>query len=255
MDEVFRALDDRHRRQLLDELAVRDGRPLLELCEVIPTMTRQGVTNHLRVLEEARLVTTRRDGRRKLHYLNPTPIRRIHDRWIAKYTEPVVGALAALTDRFEPPRPGGHAMPAPSHVYQTYVRCRPEDAWTALVDGDRTVQYFYGTRIDSTFETDAPVRYHDGDGTVVADGVILAADEPSRLEMTFHPRWDPALEAEGAAHMAWVLDDVDGLTRITVEYHDLPADSRQAADFMRGVPLIVAGLKTLLETGRPIQAA
>jgi DNA-binding transcriptional ArsR family regulator len=96
VEEVFRALADGSRRRLLDELFGRDGQTLSELCGALPAMTRFGVAKHLRVLEEGGLVVTRRSGRTKLHYLNPVPIRLIHDRWISKYAEPWVGALARL---------------------------------------------------------------------------------------------------------------------------------------------------------------
>src|ERR671935_785379 len=85
MELVFKALADAGRRRLLDRLFERDGQTLLELCEALPGMTRFGVMKHLRVLEDAGLVSTRRVGREKLHYLNPVPIRLIHDRWIGKY--------------------------------------------------------------------------------------------------------------------------------------------------------------------------
>lgn len=101
MDEVFRALADAHRRKLLDALREQDGRTLGELCEVLPDMTRFGVMKHLRVLEDAHLVLTERSGRRKLHHLNPVPIRELHDRWISPYREPVVVGLLALRDRAE----------------------------------------------------------------------------------------------------------------------------------------------------------
>ena len=94
-DLVFRALADPTRRFLLDQLFVRDGRTLTELESEL-AMTRFGVMKHLRVLEEAGLVSSRRAGREKLHYLNPVPIRLIHDRWIDKYAERPVSALADL---------------------------------------------------------------------------------------------------------------------------------------------------------------
>src|SRR3989442_15167875 len=100
MDDVFKALADSSRRKLLDRLFKRDGRTLGELCERV-SMTRFGVMKHLRVLEEAGLVVTRRAGREKLHYLNPVPIRLIHDRWIDKYTERYVSALADLKTQLE----------------------------------------------------------------------------------------------------------------------------------------------------------
>jgi DNA-binding transcriptional ArsR family regulator len=99
-DRVFRALADPTRRLLLDQLFERDGRTLTELESELE-MTRFGVMKHLRVLEDAGLVTARRVGRNKHHFLNPVPIRLIHDRWIDKYTEPRVSALAELKTRLE----------------------------------------------------------------------------------------------------------------------------------------------------------
>jgi DNA-binding transcriptional ArsR family regulator len=99
-DLVFRALADPTRRHLLDQLFERDGRTLTELESELE-MTRFGVMKHLRILEEAGLVVTRREGRQKLHYLNPVPIRLIHDRWIDKYTERQVSALANLKSELE----------------------------------------------------------------------------------------------------------------------------------------------------------
>ena len=99
-DRVFRALADPTRRLLLDRLFERDGRTLTELESELE-MTRFGVMKHLRVLEDAGLVATRRRGREKLHFLNAVPIRLIHDRWITKYAEPRVSALAELKKEME----------------------------------------------------------------------------------------------------------------------------------------------------------
>jgi DNA-binding transcriptional ArsR family regulator len=100
MDEVFRALADPTRRQLLDELYKRDGQTLTELESRLP-MSRFGVMKHLKVLEEAHLVTTRKRGREKLHFLNPVPIRLVHDRWVSKYAEPRAATLTGLKRRLE----------------------------------------------------------------------------------------------------------------------------------------------------------
>ncbi len=99
-DRVFKALADPTRRHLLDRLFERDGRTLGELDAELE-MTRFGVMKHLRSLEDAGLVVTRRQGREKLHYLNPVPIRLVHDRWIDKYTEHRVSALAELKTQLE----------------------------------------------------------------------------------------------------------------------------------------------------------
>jgi DNA-binding transcriptional ArsR family regulator len=100
MDEVFKALADPTRRSLLDELFERDGQTLSALERRLP-MTRFGVMKHLRVLEEAGLVTTRRRGREKLHFLNPVPIQLVHDRWVSKYAEPWAATLTGLKTRLE----------------------------------------------------------------------------------------------------------------------------------------------------------
>jgi DNA-binding transcriptional ArsR family regulator len=99
-DRVFKALADPTRRQLLDRLFERDGRTLTDLESGVE-MTRFGVMKHLRVLEDAGLIVTRRSGREKLHFLNPVPIRLIHDRWIDKYTEGPASMLAELKYRLE----------------------------------------------------------------------------------------------------------------------------------------------------------
>jgi DNA-binding transcriptional ArsR family regulator len=99
-DSVFKALADPTRRFLLDLLFERDGRTLTELESKLE-MTRFGVMKHLRILEDASLVATRRSGRKKLHFLNPVPIRFIHDRWIDKYRERQVSALADLKQELE----------------------------------------------------------------------------------------------------------------------------------------------------------
>jgi DNA-binding transcriptional ArsR family regulator len=99
-DRVFKALADPTRRFLLDRLFARDGRTLTELESELE-MTRFGVMKHLRVLEDANLVVTRRSGREKLHFLNPVPIRLVHDRWIDKYAERQVSALAELKTELE----------------------------------------------------------------------------------------------------------------------------------------------------------
>ncbi len=252
VDDVFRALNDRSRRLLLDRLFEQDGQTLGELCVHLPHMTRFGVMNHLRVLEEAGLVTRRKVGRSKHHYLNPVPIRLVHDRWIGKYTAPLAGAVAQLKTQLEQ---GGPPMSEPSHVYQAYIRCHPEEAWNAIVDGDQTRQYYYGTRVESAWGPGQPVRYLSPSGDVVADGEVIAIDPPKRLEMTFHPRWDPELEAEGPVRTVWLVDESQGLTRVTVEYYDLEPGSRTYADFVGGIPFIISGMKTLLETGEGLGGA
>ncbi|MBT8217138.1 MAG: helix-turn-helix domain-containing protein [Acidimicrobiia bacterium] len=251
MDEVFRALNDPSRRLLLDSLFVEDGQSLGRLCTHLPDMTRFGVMSHLRVLEEAGLITTRRSGRSKLHYLNPIPIRLVHDRWISKYTEPTVGAIAGLKAHLEG---GDEPMSEPSHVYQAFIAADVKEVWKAITDGDYTVRYFYGTRVESEWTEGSAVRYLGGDGSVVADGEVIAIDPPHRLEYTFTAHWDPELTAEGPAREVWLVEDVNGASKLTVELYDAPAGSKTYEDFTNGFPYIVSGLKSVLETGKSLPA-
>src|SRR5215470_7761429 len=115
MDEVFRALADPTRRSLLDELFRADGQTLNALEARFP-MTRFGVMKHLKQLEEAGLVVTRRRGREKLHFLNPVPIRLIHDRWVSKYSLPWAAGLSDIKQKLEKPM---------EKVFEIYIRTTP----------------------------------------------------------------------------------------------------------------------------------
>src|SRR6266481_481720 len=125
---VFKALSDQTRRELLDELFRQDGQTLNALASRFD-MTRVAVAKHLRLLEEAGLVVTRRAGREKLHYLNPVPIRLVHDRWVSKYTAPFAAALSQLKTHLE-----GTTMESKVQIYQVFIRTTPEKLWQALTD-------------------------------------------------------------------------------------------------------------------------
>jgi uncharacterized protein YndB with AHSA1/START domain/DNA-binding transcriptional ArsR family regulator len=249
MSPVFRALSDPSRRLLLDRLFERDGQTLGELCMHLPEMTRFGVMKHLEVLATSGLISSRREGREKRHFLNPVPIRLLHDRWISKYAEPVIGAMSAMKRHLEAP------VSTFEHVYSVYIQAPPERVWQAITDGDETVQYYYGTRVASSWQAGAPLTYAYPDGSIAADGKVLEADPPKRLKMSFHARWDPDIEAEGPVEMAWVLGARGDATMLTVTTSGLKEGSRTAADFGGGIVYIVSGLKTLVETGRPMAVA
>ncbi len=246
---AFRALADPSRRLLLDQLFERDGQTLGELSAHLPEMTRFGVMRHLDVLETAGLITTRREGREKRHFLNPVPIRQIHDRWISKYAAPIVGAMSALKGHLEAP-PMAIPPDGTDHVYSIFINAAPDRIWRAITDGDDTVQYYYGTRVVSDWQPGSHIRYDYPDGTVAADGEVIAVDPPKRLEMSFLARWDPELEAEGAVRQVWELEPADAATKLTVTTIGLKHGSRMAEEFGNGMIYIVSGLKTLAEGGR-----
>jgi uncharacterized protein YndB with AHSA1/START domain len=134
------------------------------------------------------------------------------------------------------------------------INVEPKLVWNAIIDGEVTRQYFYGTRVESDWEVGSPIHYYDNDGGVVADGEVLQIDPGRRLEMTFHARWDPDLEAEGPVREAWIVDDFNGVAKLTIELYDAPIGSKTHTDFIGGFPYIVSGMKTLLETGRTLPA-
>jgi uncharacterized protein YndB with AHSA1/START domain/DNA-binding transcriptional ArsR family regulator len=245
---AFRALADPSRRLLLDRLFERDGQTLGELTGHLPDMTRFGVMRHLDVLETAGLISTRKEGREKRHFLNPVPIRLIHDRWISKYAAPVVGAMSAMKDHLE-----GRRVVMQDHVYSIYINAEPDRVWKAITDGDDTVQYYYGTRVVSEWQPGSRIRYDYPDGTPAADGEVLSIDPPRRLEMTFRALWDPELEADGHVRHVWELELADGATKLTVTTSGM--SERQAAQFGGGMVFIVSSLKTFVEGGRTPVAA
>jgi DNA-binding transcriptional ArsR family regulator/uncharacterized protein YndB with AHSA1/START domain len=245
MDEVFRAINDPSRRLLLDALYERDGQTLGELCACLPDMTRYGVMNHLKVLEEAELVTTHKQGRQKFHYLNPVPIKLVHDRWISRFAEPRVGAIAGVKARLET---GEHKMDRPVHVYKSYIRGSSEEVWDAITNPEKTVQYFYGTAVESDWEVGSPMNYRYPDGSLASRGEILSIDPPKRMEFTFLPLWDESLEAEGPAREVWALTEMGEMVELRVEIYEIGEKSLE--DFTEGLPYIVAGLKSVVETGQ-----
>jgi uncharacterized protein YndB with AHSA1/START domain/DNA-binding transcriptional ArsR family regulator len=246
---AFRALADPSRRLLLDSLFERDGQTLGELTAHLPAMTRFGVMRHLGVLEAAGLISTRKVGREKRHYLNPVPIRRIHDRWISKYAAPVVGTMSAIKDHLEAP-PMAVPPDEIEHVYSIFINAEPDRVWRAITDGDETVQYYYGTRVNSDWQVGSRISYDYPDGQVAADGEVISIEAPTRLEMTFLARWDPEAEAAGPVRHIWELEPSDGATKLTVTTRGLKRGSAQAEDFGSGIIYIVSGLKTFVEGGR-----
>jgi uncharacterized protein YndB with AHSA1/START domain len=248
MAPIFRALADPNRRALLDGLFERDGQTLGELCRYLPEMTRFGVMKHLAILEEADLVTTRRAGREKRHFLNPVPIRLVHDRWISKFAEPVVGAMSAIKAHLESP------MDTIDHVYSVYIKASPDRVWRAITDGNETVRYYYGTRVASDWSSGSPLTYAYPDGSTAADGIVLEIEPGRRVVMAFHPRWDPEAEAEGPIRMTWEVEATDdGGSKLTVT-SALKPGSKSAERFSSGIVYIVSGLKTFVETGEPLVA-
>jgi uncharacterized protein YndB with AHSA1/START domain/DNA-binding transcriptional ArsR family regulator len=261
MDAVFKALADPTRRGLLDELFRADGQTLSAL-EVRLPMTRFGVMKHLRVLEDAGLVATRRRGREKLHFLNPVPIRLIHDRWVSKYAEPWAATLTGLKRRLEEdtmeafdvphrvplsPDPAGQGAMA---VFEIYIKTTPERIWEAITDPTLRARYSFGVETHSDWTPGSGYEATVPGGIGIAAGENLEVDPPRRLVQTFNALWSDDVKAAGTSRVTWEIIPVGDSCQLTVIHDQLPEDANP--ELYGGWPMILSGLKTLLETGKTL---
>jgi uncharacterized protein YndB with AHSA1/START domain len=237
MDEVFRAMADRTRRALLDELFRQDGQTLSALAARF-AMTRFGVMKHLKVLQEAGLVVVRRRGREKLHFLNPVPIRLVHDRWVSKYAEPWVASLSDLKTTLETNM---------EKVFEIYIKTTPERLWEAITSAEMRSKYTFGAQVISDWTPGS--RYQQGtpDGRILGEGENLEVDPPRRLVQSMRALWGEDVKAEGTSRITWEIKPVGDSCHLTVTHDQL----REGANdqLYGGWPMILSGLKTLLETG------
>jgi uncharacterized protein YndB with AHSA1/START domain/DNA-binding transcriptional ArsR family regulator len=263
MDEVFRALADPSRRQLLDGLNAHNGQTLGELCSGM-RMARQSVSKHLAVLEAANLVTTVRRGREKLHYLNAAPINEISERWITRYEESRVHTIADLKRALE----GGPAMEKPTFVYTTYIKTTPERLWQALTDPAFTKRY-WGATFASDWNAGSQMTWEQfGLATADADQVVLESEPHRRLAYTWHTFTPELLEllgltdgarerllGEPRSKVTFDIEPLGELVKLTVVHDGFDAGSLVAPMVTLGWPRILANLKTLLETGETLPDA
>ena len=236
MDDVFRALADPTRRSLLDELYRADGQTLVELQGRFE-MTRFGVMKHLRQLEEAGLVVTRRRGREKLHFLNPVPIRLVHDRWVSKYAAPWAAALSGLKTDLEDTM---------EKVFEIYIKTTPERLWEAITDSEMRSKYNFGAHIQSDWTEGSRMEQRAGD-QLLGEGENLVVDPPRRLVQTMRALWGEDVKAEGTSRITWDIEQVADSCRLTVTHDQLREGANE--QLYGGWPMILSGLKTLLETG------
>jgi uncharacterized protein YndB with AHSA1/START domain/DNA-binding transcriptional ArsR family regulator len=237
MDTVFRALADPTRRSLLDALFKKDGQTLRTLEERLP-MTRFGVMKHLKLLEDAGLVVTKRRGREKLHFLNPVPIRLVHDRWVSKYAERWVAALSEIKHKLE-----DKTM---EKVFEIYIKTTPERLWKAITDTEMRRKYNFGAIVTSDWTTGS--RYEGlGGETPIFDGTNLEVDPPRRLVQSFSALWGDDVKSEGTSRVTWEIEPVGDSCLLIVTHGQL----REGANnqLYGGWPMVLSGIKTLLETG------
>jgi uncharacterized protein YndB with AHSA1/START domain len=246
MDDVFKALSDPTRRKLLDGLFRKDGQSLSAL-EKRFAMSRFGVMKHLRVLEEAGLVVTRRRGREKLHFLNAVPIRRIHDRWVSKYAEPWAATLSDLKDSLEEGQM--------EKVFEIYIKTTPERLWEAITNPGMRRKYTFGVGVVSDWTPGSSYVGQTSDlngeaGMPISEGENLEVDPPRRLVQSFRALWSDDVKAEGTSRVTWEIEPIADSCRLTVTHDQLAEAANE--ELYGGWPMVLSGLKTLLETGETL---
>jgi uncharacterized protein YndB with AHSA1/START domain/DNA-binding transcriptional ArsR family regulator len=239
VDEVFKALADPTRRSLLDELFREDGQTLGALQDRFE-MSRFGVMKHLKLLEEAGLVVTRRRGREKLHFLNPVPIRLVHDRWVSKYAEPWTARLSDLKSRLESPM---------EKIFEIYIRTTPERLWEAITDSETRTKFQFGNRITSDWTPGSHFEMtHPGAPGPLGEGENLEIDPPRRLVQSMVALWSDDVKSEGTSRVTWEIEPVGDSCRLTVTHDQLREGANP--ELYGGWPMILSGLKTWIETGQ-----
>ena len=234
MSEVFRALADPTRRGLLDELLRQDGQTLSELSRRL-TMTRFGVMKHLRILESAGLVVTRKAGREKLHYISVVPIQQLPEHWIDKYRGQ---SVQAPSDKFG------------KKSFENYIKTTPERLWSAITDKEQRWKFSFGVQVHTDWQVGSPyvglpmghpeLRIFEGENLEVEPGV--------RLVQSYRALWSDAVKAFGTSRVSWLIDPIEDTCRLTLVHDGLP-NHPDAIQLYGGWPMLLSGLKTWLETG------
>jgi uncharacterized protein YndB with AHSA1/START domain/DNA-binding transcriptional ArsR family regulator len=243
--QVFRALADRSRRHLLDSLRDRDGRSIRSLGADL-RLSRFGVAKHLRALEAAGLVTSRKVGRERLHYLNPIPIQQIYERWVSRYAVGWTRTMTDLKAELESP-------PArPAHVYRVFIRATPERVWQALTDGSLTERYFYAGRMTSEWDAGSPYALVAPDGTAMIAGEVLESEPPHRLVLTFRF----VSRKDAPSRLTWEIEPRGQASMVTLTHEfDRRDGSFESVDDPMGWQFILSNLKTVLETGESLEVS
>lgn len=262
MDEVFKALADPVRRELLDRLRARNGQSLRDLGEGLG-IARQSVTKHLGVLEAAGLVVSEKRGRQRIHLLNAAPIDDIADRWIGRFHRPRARALGDLKTALEA-SPMTATDTRTDFAYVTYIRADADTVFRALIEPEFTRRY-WGAAILSDWEVGSPIRWEEG-GSVLEGQEVLAVERPRLLSYSWHHAdalhqehtgWTDeqiaAEQAEPRSKVTFTIDEAEpGTVRLTVLHDGFVPGSAMLEAIRGGWPGVLSGLKTLLETGEPL---
>lgn len=243
MESVFKALADATRRDLLDALRRKDGQTLSDLEAALP-ISRFGVAKHLKVLEEAELVTRVKRGRFTHHYLNAVPLAEALTRWIEPYrVAPALRGVLDLKARLE-----ANMDPKPDFVLSTFIRCTPDMLWDALTNAEAMASWHFLT--PHVRRNGDLIAYDHEPGAPMLVSRILQADPPRRLVTSFELQGD---DAAPPSRVEQTIQPEGGHCRLTVAHFDLTHPVVPGQGVADGWERWAAGLKTWLETGEAVR--
>jgi len=213
---------------------------MTDIVERFPQLSRFGVMKHLKVLEDAHLIVTRKDGRFKHHYLNPLPLQEMVDRWVDPFLKQKARAISALKTALENPEM------KPDFVMETFIDCSHDALWDALTKGELVAQYHFACEaVEGDFAAPGDVvDYTFPSGDRMLTNRVIAIEPKTRIEMSFEPHWGEDRTASRCVYL--VTPGVTGM-KLTLEHYGLTSDQ----DGIRtGWARFASGLKTWLETGK-----
>jgi uncharacterized protein YndB with AHSA1/START domain/DNA-binding transcriptional ArsR family regulator len=245
MEKIFNALGDKSRRYLLDLLYEKNGQSLTELSSHLD-MSRQAVTKHLKILEDANLIIPVWKGKEKLHYLNPVPLRLIYSRWISKFDEDRIQGLYEMKDELEN---NTLEVEMKGFVYQIVIASSAEKVWESLTNPEFTQKFWFGRRVVSDWEVGSDVKVITPEGNAEVNGKVLEYKPHTRLSYTWKT---PDITSEDeVTTVVFELQEMGPMTKVTI-LHDMDAESAKFNQAAAGWTFILCGLKTFLETGAPM---
>lgn len=142
--------------------------------------------------------------------------------------------------------------PGLRHVYEVYIRTGPQKLWQAIVDPALTVRYFYGTAVESTLEVGAPIRWREPDGTSALEGVVFEVEPPARLVHSFMMLHDAEACHDRPSRVTWEIDALGETCKLTLVHDEFESETATWREVAHGWNPVLSGLKTLLETGKPL---
>ncbi|MCB9994553.1 MAG: SRPBCC domain-containing protein [Hyphomicrobiaceae bacterium] len=252
MEKIFAALADPTRLAAVEALRDRDGQTLGELQALFPHLSRFGVMKHLKVLEDAEVISTRKSGRFRYHYLNPVAFQSVADHFVSRLAAPYARGLVALKSQLETK---DTTMPAPRHQMVTIIKTSPERLWTALTSPNETVHYFFGLKISDKLDVGSHIALSTKDGEAKVSGRVTAFDPPRKFAYTFTGDRNDDGSRDPESLVTFEIEPMGDACRVTMIHDGFGAENLTFRNTGMGWPIVLSGLKTYLETGQELSVA